>query len=489
MSEKKPFYITTTLPYVNADPHIGHALEFVRADVIARHKRLENKDVFFNTGTDEHGAKIFENAVKEGKEVKEYVTGFSEKFKDLHQKLNISYDGFIRTTDEKHVKAAEGIWGRCFDNGYIYKKNYQAKYCVGCELTKNDSELVDGKCEIHPTREIEFIDEENYFFAFSKLQEKLLEFYSSNPTFVVPQTRYNEIKSFVDRGLEDFSISRLKSKMPWGVAVPGDDAHVMYVWFDALTSYISTLGWPEKGDFEKFWQQRDKREVVQYCGKDNLRQQAAMWQAMLMAADLPLSTQIVIDGFIMSGGQKMSKSTGNVINPLEIIEEYSGVTDYPEDVLRFVLLHDISSFEDGDITKETIATSYVSHLQNGIGNLTNRIMKMATTNGVVSLETKRIDSVDVFKILDTYDIKKSIELVMEEVRSLDKFIQDTEPFKVIKHDEEKGLLLIGDCLADLYRVANNLSIFLPNTSAKILECIEEHKMPEKPLFGRVENNV
>ena len=163
---KKPFYITTTLPYVNADPHIGHALEFVRADVIARHKRLQQRDVFFNTGTDEHGAKIFENAVKEGKEVKEYVTEFSEKFKDLHQKLNISYDGFIRTTDEKHVKAAEEIWKRCFDHGYIYKKNYQAKYCVGCELTKTDSELVEGKCVIHPTREVELIDEENYFFAF-----------------------------------------------------------------------------------------------------------------------------------------------------------------------------------------------------------------------------------------------------------------------------------------------------------------------------------
>jgi methionyl-tRNA synthetase len=492
---QKPFYITTTLPYVNADPHIGHALEFVRADVIARRKRLENRDVFFNTGTDEHGAKIFENAVKEGKEVKEYVTGFSEKFKELHQKLNISYDGFIRTTDERHILAAEEIWKRCSNNGYIYKKNYQAKYCVGCELTKTDSELVDGKCEVHPTREIELIDEENYFFAFSKLQDKLLGLYKETPNFVIPQTRFNEIRSFVERGLEDFSISRLKSKMSWGVPVPGDDTHVMYVWFDALTSYISTLGWPTNESFHLYWEQDQwetrsghysvGRDVVQYCGKDNLRQQAAMWQAMLIAADLPTSTQIVIDGFILSGGQKMSKSTGNVINPLEIIEEYSGVTDYPEDVLRFVLLHDISSFEDGDITKDTILTSYVSHLQNGIGNLTNRIMKMATTHAVVSLETSRKESFDIFKVLETFDTRRAMEMCMEEVRNLDKFIQDTEPFKVIKHDEERGLLLIGDCLADLYRIAHNLSIFLPNTSAKILECIEEHKMPEKPLFGRV----
>jgi methionyl-tRNA synthetase len=483
--EKKPFYITTTLPYVNADPHIGHALEFVRADVIARHKRLKDFDVFFNTGTDEHGSKIFENAAKEGVEVQVYVDKFSEKFKELHKVLNISYDGFIRTTDEKHINAASEIWKRCDANGYIYKKNYQSKYCVGCELQKTDSELVDGKCPDHPTRDIEILDEENYFFAFSKLQDRLLEMYESNPTFVVPQTRFNEIKSFVSRGLEDFSISRLKSKMSWGVPVPGDEEHVMYVWFDALTSYISTLGWPEDQNFEKYWVQGDVREVVQYCGKDNLRQQSAMWQAMLLAADLPNSTQIVIDGFIMSGGQKMSKSTGNVINPLEIIEEYCTVTDYPEDVLRFVLLHDVSSFEDGDITKDTILTSYVSHLQNGIGNLTNRIMKMATTHGVVSLETSRKDSSDIFKVLGTYDIRRAMEMCMEEVRNLDKFIQDTEPFKVIKVNEEKGLLLIGDCLADLYRIAHNLSIFLPNTSAKILECIEEHKMPEKPLFGRI----
>ncbi len=486
MTEKKPFYITTTLPYVNADPHIGHALEFVRADVIARYKRASGFDVFFNTGTDEHGAKIFENAHKLGQSTKDYVDQYAHKFIELHATLNISYDNFIRTTDRSHIEAAQEIWKKCLDNGYIYKKNYQSKYCVGCELSKTDSELVDGRCPDHPTREIEFIDEENYFFAFSKLEARLTELYNGNANFVVPETRFNEIKSFVGRGLEDFSISRLREKMPWGVSVPGDDSHVMYVWFDALTSYISTLGWPSSGNFERYWQQEGTtRQVVQYCGKDNLRQQSAMWQAMLMAADLPTSTNIVIDGFILSGGQKMSKSTGNVLSPSEIMEKYVILTDYPEDVLRFVLLHEVSSFEDADLTEEGIMTAYVSHLQNGIGNLTNRIMKMATTHGVVSLDDKRKDSAEIFEVLKSFDTRRAMEMCMEEVRVLDKFIQDTEPFKVIKTDQEKGLLLIGDCLADLYRIAHNLSVFMPNTSDKILECINEHKMPEKPLFGRV----
>jgi methionyl-tRNA synthetase len=336
---------------------------------------------------------------------------------------------------------------------------------------------------------IQLIDEENYFFAFSKLQDKLLDFYNNNPSFVTPQSRFNEIKSFVSRGLEDFSISRLKEKMPWGVAVLGDDLHVMYVWFDALTSYISSLGFgqPDESKFEKYWSQKveESRQVVQYCGKDNLRQQAAMWQAMLLAAELPLSTNIIINGFILSGGQKMSKSTGNVVSPIDIVEEFDDVTDYPEDVLRFMLLHEVASFEDGDVTLESIKAAYVAHLQNGVGNLTNRIMKMATTHGIVSLNSARIDSPDIFKTLETFDTKKAIEMVMEEVRNLDKFIQDTEPFKVIKTDEEKGQLLIGDCVNDLYRIAHNLAIFLPRTSAKILECLEEHKMPEKPLFGRL----
>ena len=483
MEIKKKFYITTTLPYVNNDPHIGFAMEIIRADVIARYKKSLGYDVFFNTGTDEHGLKLYEGAKKEGISTQEYVDKYAKRFKELIPLLGIDKDiHFIRTTDENHKKACQEIWRRCFDNGYIYKKSYKAKYCVGCELYKTDSELIDGKCDLHPGREIEIIDEENYFFKFSSFQKPLLEYYKNNPGFVIPSFRFNEIKSFVERGLEDFSISRLKEKMPWGVPVPGDEGHVMYVWFDALTNYISTLGWPDENGNFNYW---TDGETVQYCGKDNLRQQSAMWQAMLLAANIKNTDQIVIDGFITSGGQKMSKSTGNVISPFDVMDIFKDVTDYPEDVLRFILLHDVSSFEDSDLTIESIKSSYQANLANGIGNLTNRIMKMATNNGVKIQDTRYKIQDEIHNALNDFDIKKSIEVVTNKINTLDKKIQSEEPFKVIKINEEKGKKIIGELLTELYEIASLLEVFLPRTSAKILECIRENKMPEKPLFGRL----
>ena len=488
MDSKKPFYITTTLPYVNAEPHIGHALEFVRADVIARYKKSLGLDVFFNTGTDEHGSKILEGANKEGITPKEYVDRNAERFKNLFPALGISEDiHFIRTTDEKHIKAAQEMWKRCYDNGYIYKKNYQAKYCVGCELYKTDSELVDGKCPIHTNREIEIIEEENYFFKFKDAGEKLLKLYEQNPRLVVPDFRFNEIKAFVGRGLEDFSISRLKSKMSWGVPVPGDDEHIMYVWFDALTSYISTLGWPVSKDFETYWV---NGTPVQYCGKDNLRQQSAIWQAMLLASGLPPTNTIVINGFIISGGQKMSKSLGNVINPFDVIEMFKGVTEYPEEVLRFILLHEIPSFEDGDLTIDSIKTAYKAYLQDGVGNLTSRIMKLSSINLEKPVDISQFEGVKSFgsvhlDLLKNYDVKHYLDEVCKDINEIDANISATEPFKIIKVDVQKGKELIIILVQSLARIANLLSFAMPKTSAKILECIRENKMPEKPLFGRL----
>lgn len=488
MTTKKPFYITTTLPYVNSEPHIGFAMEFVRADVVARYKKSLDYDVFFNTGTDEHGAKIYENAIKGGLSTQEFVDNSTQKFKDLLLTLNILSDvHFIRTTDEKHIASCYKIWNDCFQNDDIYKKEYKVKYCVGCELEKTDSELVDNKCALHPDREIEIREEENYFFRFSKYQQPLLDFYKKNPNFVIPDFRFNEIKSFVERGLEDFSVSRLATKMSWGVKVPNDEEHVMYVWFDALTNYISTLDWPDGENYKKYWEQGEQkeREVIQYCGKDNLRQQSAMWQAMLMSAKLPNSTNIIINGFITgANGIKMSKSLGNVISPNEVIDMFKDVTDYPEDVLRFVLLHDISSFEDGGMSIESIKQSYQSHLQNGIGNLTNRIMKMATTSQI-NAEHTQINAEEIQNCLNNFDIKKAIEIVMNKVKALDKKIQETEPFKVIKVDEKKGKEIISKLLIDLSEIGELLKPFLPRTSAKIHECIRENKMPEKPLFNRL----
>ncbi len=488
-SNSKNFYITTTLPYVNADPHVGFATELVRADAIARLKQLQGYNVFFNTGTDEHGQKLFDAAEKNGMPVQEYVDKYAEQFRGLKELLGISDDvHFIRTTDPKHEAAAQEFWKRCDANGYIYKKNYQAKYCVGCELEKTDSELIDGRCPVHPDKEIQLIEEENYFFKFSAFSDKLLALYEKNPTLVIPDFRFNEIKAFVSRGLQDFSISRQKSKMSWGVAVPGDEEHVMYVWFDALVSYISTLGWPEGQDvvgsaadasnkFTQFWQ---NGTPVQYCGKDNLRQQSAMWQAMLMAADLPNTHTIVIDGFLTAeGGVKMSKSLGNATNPYDVVSEYG------TDALRYFCLAELSSFEDSPFTMERFKDAYNAKLANGIGNLTSRIMKMAETHLVAPVAVPEQSlTEEYFKLYDSYDFVKVSQYVWSRIQELDVFIQENKPFSIIKEDKEAGEALIKDLVARLYTVARMLQPLLPNTSNIIKELIKANKMPEAPLFVR-----
>lgn len=482
MSEKKHIYITTTLPYVNSDPHVGFAMEIIRADVLARYFRKEGCEVFLNTGTDEHGAKIHEAALKEGVDTKKYTDKLSAQFQNLKALLNLSTDNFVRTTDNHHVLAAQEFWKRCAESGDIYKKLYKVKYCVGCELEKTDSELNDnGRCPMHSNRDLDIREEENYFFRWSKYQEPLLSLYEANPDFVIPDFRFNEIKAFVARGLEDFSISRLATKMPWGIPVPGDEEHVMYVWFDALVNYISAIGWPDRMDeFEKWW------PVIQYCGKDNNRQQSAMWQAMLMSAKLPNSKHIIINGFILGGGgMKMSKSLGNVINPSEVIEYYRPYAKYPEDVLRFVLLHDMSSFEDGDVSMESIQASYSANLQNGIGNLTSRIMKMVVANQVsYHIENFKVMSpyAEAFQV---FDLHRAIDFVWNDVGNLDKMIQEQEPFKVVKTDPEKGKKMIAEMVAHLWGIASVLEPFLPNTSKEIQSLIRECKMPETPLFNRL----
>lgn len=478
MSDSKAFYITTTLPYVNAEPHVGFAMEYIRADVIARWKKQEGFDVFFNTGTDEHGQKLFDAAREAGEGVQEYVDRYAESFKGLAKLLGISEDvHFIRTTDAHHEKAAQAFWTLCDKNGYIYKKNYQVKYCVGCELNKTDSELVNGRCPIHPNRDIELIEEENYFFKFSAFGEQLLDLYKKNETFVIPDFRFNEIKSFVERGLEDFSISRLKSKMSWGVPVPGDPEQVMYVWFDALVNYISTLGWPENTEqFEKFWKHGTP---VQYAGKDNIRQQSAMWQAMLMAAGLPNTSQIVINGHITgAGGVKMSKSLGNVVNPYDVVKEYG------TDALRYFLLREVSSFEDSPFTMERFKESYNSGLANGLGNLTSRIMKMAESYDIKIDNHIAVASAGVQESMDSFDLKSAIDEIWLSVLHMDGYIQQEQPFKKIKENPEGAKADLQKLLGWLMDTATELKPFLPETSEKIIDLIKANKSPSEPLFLR-----
>ena len=395
---------------------------------------------------------------------------------------------FTRTTDPHHKKSAQEFWKIADKNGLIYKKNYSVKYCVGCELEKTESELVDGKCPLHPLTELELIEEENYFFRFSIFKKQLLDLYEKDDQFVIPHSRLNEIKAFVERGLEDFSISRLKSKMPWGIPVPGDDAHVMYVWFDALTNYISCIGWPEDMDtFRKWW--IESGGVIQYCGKDNLRQQSAMWQAMLMAVDLPPSKTIIIDGFVTGeGGVKMSKSLGNTVDPSEVVKEYG------TDAVRYYCARELHPFEDSPFSADKFKDAYNAHLANGIGNLVSRVLKMATANEIqfdekaakafatsaeaVSLLAKHAE------YLEKFDIQQACNVIWDLISDTDKIVQDRQPFKKIKTDKEAAKSDIIELMARLHLIGTMLLPVLPDTAATIVELIEGNNMPEKPLFMR-----
>ena len=467
------FYITTTLPYVNAKPHIGFALEIVEADAIARFHRLLGEEVVFNTGVDEHGTKIYEKAQELGKTPQEYCDEMAEHFREIKTLLNLSYTNFIRTTDTHHVAAAQAFWKRCEAAGDIYKKEYKIKYCVGCELEKTDSDLVDGKCPDHPNMELQIIEEENYFFRFSKYQEALSKLYAERPDFVIPKKRLNEISAFVERGLQDFSISRLKAKMPWGVAVPGDDEHVMYVWFDALVNYISTLGWggEDANVFEKFW------PGVQICGKDNLRQQSAMWQAMLLSAGIVPSKQILVNGFITVDGQKMSKSLGNVIAPEELVAKF-GV-----DGTRYLLLSGAPIGEDSDVTWERLTEKYNADLANGLGNLVSRVLKMAEKLGEYSTEEKELPE-GFLKLLKDYRLSDGLEYVWTIVRGANKYIEEHKPWESAKTDMLKFETDMKKLLEDLALIAAFLQLFMPETSDKIKMMLANRK--GEILFQRIQ---
>lgn len=469
------FYITTTLPYVNAPPHIGFALEIVQADIIARYKRLQGYEVIFNTGTDEHGAKIYQKALEEKKEPQAYVDECAAKFDKLKSALNLSYTNFIRTTDPHHLSAAQEFWRRCKSKGDIYKKIYKIKYCVGCELEKTESELIDGHCPIHPSLKIELIEEENYFFRFSRYQKPLLDFYAQRSDFVIPDFRFNEIKNFVAAGLQDFSVSRLKAKMPWGIPVPNDPEQVMYVWFDALINYISTLGWPEEEGkkFLAFWGSAGNPKAIQIAGKDNLRQQSAMWQAMLMSAGLPSSKQIIIHGFITSGREKMSKSRGNVVSPFVIIKKYG------TDALRFWLAHDMNPFEDGDFTLDKFKESYNANLANGLGNFASRVLTLGEKLKNLGREQiliekeieQRIKNVKelVFQKLGGFKFNEAAKEIWDLISFGDTYVNKTEVWAI--KDEKIQNKTIFNLIVILDNVAALLKPFLPETSERITKSI------------------
>jgi len=490
---KRALYLTTTLPYVNAPAHIGFALELVQADIIARYRALCGDDIFFNTGTDEHGLKVFRKAQEEGKDTKVYTDEYAAKFRSLKEKLNLHPDlHFIRTTDPNHKKAAQEMWRRCDAAGDIYKKKYKGLYCIGDEAFIKESELVNGKCPNHPSMKPVEVEEENYFFRLSNYGDKLLE-YLSREDVIVPEWRREEAIRFVKDGLEDFSISREKSRLPWGVTVPGDDSQVLYVWFDALTNYISTLGWPDDKDglYKKFWEDEDG-ETLQLAGKDQIRFQSIMWQAMLMSAGLPTTDCVVYHGFITSGRHKMSKSLGNVIDPLAIVDEY-GV-----DALRYFLARHVHPFEDSDFTMERFKKAYNADLANGLGNFVSRVMKLSeqyvdnisSSIGFYDFQEleKQIDSPATrkyFSALDDFNFNVAVDAIWEEISFGDQLMVKDEVFKRLKTETVAKEELAKNFVQRVWRIATMIEPLMPLTSRKIKDAVRQNKKPEN-IFPRKE---
>lgn len=472
MPKRMNRYLTTTLPYVNSDPHIGFALELVQADALVRTWRAQGDDVFFNTGTDEHGQKIFEAAKKAGKDVQEYVDHYAGEFQKLKDTLDLDNPTFIRTTDEKHIKAAQKIWSLCAANGDIYQKEYEGLYCVGHEAFVTEKDLVDGKCPDHGTAP-QVLKEKNYFFRFSKYQAHLLE-YLSRPNAIVPEWRRQEAIAFVKGGLEDFSISREKERLTWGIPVPNDATQVMYVWFDALTSYISTLGWPDDaaGDFKKYW---EEGTTLQVAGKDQLRFQSLIWQVMLKSAGLKATDTVFYHGFINSGGKKMSKSLGNVISPYELTEKYG------TDATRYILLRHVNPAEDSDVTWERLDEWYTANLTNGLGNLVARIMQLSQSNLETYVPTG--EHADLARLAQ-FEFQGALDGIWSRIQHLDQTITETKPFAVIKAEPERGRQMITALRAELMSIASLLLPFMPATSMKIREAILANKKPEN-LFPRL----
>src|SRR5437588_3019848 len=359
------FYITTPIYYVNAEPHLGHAYTTIAADILARHMRQRGEDVFFLTGTDEHGEPVAQAAEREGVTPRELADRNSVKFRDLVSRINATNDFFIRTSDPEHERAVQEVVQKIHDNGYVYEGTYEGYYCPRCADFKTEAELVDGnKCPIHLIV-LEREKEDNYFFKLSEFQEPLERLYAERKDFVLPSIRYNEALSFVKQGLNDVSLTR--SRLRWGVPVPWDEGHVFYVWFDALLNYYTALSFARDGEdlSDRFWP-----ATVHVIGKDILRFHAVYWPALLMAADLELPEHIFVHGYLLMEGEKMSKSLGNVLDPFEVIDRYGA------DALRFYLLRDVPFGADGSVSTTSFELRYETELANELGNLASRTLAM-----------------------------------------------------------------------------------------------------------------
>jgi len=476
MKKQNTFYITTPIFYPNAELHMGNVYPVTLCDILARYHRAKGDTTYFLTGSDEHSTKVVKMAEKAGKSTEIFLETTVGSFKALFSALDISYDQFIRTSDrEVHWPGATLMWNKLVEAGDIYKKSYQGLYCVGCEAFVTEKDLVNGKCQYHETIP-ELLSEENYFFKLSKYTEKVKAKIVSEELTVMPESRKSEILALLDRGLEDVSFSRPASKNPWAIPVPNDPTQTMYVWCDALVNYISAVGYGrDEKMFETYWP-----ADAHVIGKDILRFHAAFWPAMLMSAGLPLPKTILVHGMILSGGRKMSKTLGNVIDPQILIAEYG------KDAFRYFLARHLSTFEDSEITPESYKEAYNANLANGIGNLVSRVMKMVVSYDIsydiVKGENKLVKEYAPY--LERFEINKAIDIVFAKIGELDAFIQTSQPFKTIKTDAKKAHTDIAHLAQELYTVGESLAPFMPETSATITALVAGKKCPPEPLFER-----
>jgi len=483
----KKLFISTSIPYVNAAPHLGHALEFVQADVLARYHRAIGDEVFFLSGSDENSLKNVRSAEKAGVPVMELVTANYQKFFDLKESLNISFDDFIRTTEERHLKGAQKLWTACDKD--IYKKKYSGLYCVGCEEFYKEEELVDGLCPDHKVKP-ELIEEENYFFKLSNYQDEIKEIIEKDIVKIIPLERKNEVLSFINSGLQDFCISRTSERAKgWGIDVPNDSTQKMWVWFDALSNYIDALGYGEDSDkFKEFWQNNEFKTHV--IGKGIIRFHAVYWLAMLLSAGISLPKTIFVHGYLTVDNQKMSKSIGNVVDPQELVKKYGS------EGVRYFLLREIPATGDGDFTYEKFEKRYNSDLASGLGNLFSRTLAMVVKagldkefeikpNNLFIEKNKEIEE----KVAEKFiQFNETLMDIWELVSFCDKYIEEEKPWEVT--DIIKQRKIFSNLIYSLNNISKMIEPFLPSTSQKMEEQLGEkygifNIIKGWPLFPRI----